>query len=344
VAGEPEEDVVEGGLAHGEGLGHEVGLLQDAGHVEDAPRTLADVDPQRAAVVVGLDRADRLEPSTRLHGGIGVDHGDLDDGGAHRGLQLGRGAFGDLLPAVDHRDQVGQAVGLLEVLGREQHRRAVGHELLDHHPEVVAAGRVESGGRLVEEEHRRAVHEGGAEVEPSPHAPGVGAGRTIGRVGQPELLEELVGPGHVDRLREMGQLTDQPQVLLAGQVLVDRRVLAGQPDALADGLRVASHVDAQHRGQAGIRAEDRGEDAHGGGLAGAVRAEQAEDGAPLDLEVDPVEGDHVAEVLDQALDSDDRPFLPARVAGTGGHHVRHPTSMPEEGREPAPGVGAERPG
>ena len=256
-----------------------------------------------------------------------VGHGDLDDGGAHGRLELGRGALGDLLAAVDDGDQVRQPVGLLEVLGREQDGGAVGHELLDHHPEVAAAGRVEARRRLVEEQHRRPVHEGGTEVEPSSHAAGVGPRRTVGGMGQPELLEELVGPGHVRRLGEVGQLADEAEVLPPGEVLVDRRVLAGQPDALADGLRVARDIDAEHAGPPGRRAEDGRQDPHGGGLAGAVGAEQTEDGAPLDLEVDPVEGDHVAEVLDQALDADDR-------VGTGGHRVRHPTSMPEEAREP----------
>ena len=51
-------------------------------------------------------------------------------------------------------DVVGEAVGLFEVLGREQHRRAVGDELGDQPPQVAAAAaRVETGCRLVEEQH-----------------------------------------------------------------------------------------------------------------------------------------------------------------------------------------------
>ena len=47
------------------------------------------------------------------------------------------------------------------------------------------------------------------------------------------------------------------------------------------------------------------EDADGGGLARAVGAEQAEHGAGLDLEVDALQGLHVAEVLDERFCADD---------------------------------------
>ena len=49
--------------------------------------------------------------------------------------------------------------------------------------------------------------------------------------------------------------------------------------------------------------EDGGQDAHGRGLAGPVGAEQAEDGARLDVQRDAVEGADVAarEHLDQIV-------------------------------------------
>ena len=63
---------------------------------------------------------------------------------------------------------------------------------LPHH---LAAGQVEAGGRLVEEDHRRLPDQAGREIEPAPHAAGVGAdaprrrrrsGRTVpSSVGRP---------------------------------------------------------------------------------------------------------------------------------------------------------------
>src|SRR2546430_9403530 len=81
----------------------------------------------------------------------GVRDADLNDGGPQARLQLDGGALGDDSPAVDHDDVVREAVGLLEVLGGQQHRRAVTDELLDERPKVASAARVETGGGLVEE-------------------------------------------------------------------------------------------------------------------------------------------------------------------------------------------------
>jgi hypothetical protein len=50
------------------------------------------------------------------------------------------------------------------------------------------AARVESGGGLVQEEHRGAHHKRGGQVEAPAHAAGVSLGRALGRVGQ---LEDL---------------------------------------------------------------------------------------------------------------------------------------------------------
>ena len=65
-------------------------------------------------------------------------------------------AGGDGSAVVEHDDVVGEAVGLFEVLRGEDDRGPVAHELAQHVPQVVAAARVEPGGRLVEEQHRRA--------------------------------------------------------------------------------------------------------------------------------------------------------------------------------------------
>ena len=208
------------------------------------------------------------------------------------------------MAVVDHDDVVGEAVGLFEVLRGEQHGRAVGDELLDDPPEIGAALRVEPGGRLVEEEHLGPVHERGREVEPAPHAAAVGAHRPRRGVDEIEALEQLVGAG-AERLRvEVRELPDQPQVLVAGEVLVDRGVLTREPDALAHRLRVRADVDAEHLGAAAVALQDRGEDPHRGGLARAVRAEQAEHAAGRYREVDAVERDDGSEPLLEVLDDD----------------------------------------
>ena len=124
---------------------------------------------------------------------VGVRHREDDGGLARLVLELERRALGDDPAVVDDDDAVGELVGLLEVLRRQQQRRAVADEAAQHVPQLDAAARVEAGGRLVEEEHRRRRDEADREVEPAPHAAGVVLDDPVAGVGEREPLEQLVG-------------------------------------------------------------------------------------------------------------------------------------------------------
>jgi hypothetical protein len=74
---------------------------------------------------------------------------------ADRGFQLIGRAFGDLAAPVDHRDPPGELIRLVEVLGGEQDRAALGDQAADRVPHLPAGARVKSRGRLVQEDQRR---------------------------------------------------------------------------------------------------------------------------------------------------------------------------------------------
>jgi hypothetical protein len=63
------------------------------------------------------------------------------------------------------------SVGLVEVLRGEKERRPARDELADDVPHGEAAPGIEAGGRLIQEEHRRAVDEARGEVEAAAHPP-----------------------------------------------------------------------------------------------------------------------------------------------------------------------------
>ena len=110
-------------------------------------------------------------------------------------LELGRGALGDHPAAVEHRDPVGQPVGLLQVLGGQEDRHPVVGQLADDLPHGLAAARVEAGGRLVQEDHLGPPDQAGGEVEPAAHAAGVGRHPRPAGVGEVEALQQLGAPG-----------------------------------------------------------------------------------------------------------------------------------------------------
>jgi hypothetical protein len=148
--------------------------------------------------------------------------------------------------------------------------------LFDHLPEAEPAARVEPGRGLVEEDDRRARDQGGREVEAPSHAARVRLDDSVGGLGEVEALEQLGGAPLRLTLRQVVKAPDHDEVLGAGQVLVDRRKLAGEADARAQLGALLDHVHPGDLRAAAIRPQQGREDAHRGRLSGPVRAEEAE--------------------------------------------------------------------
>ena len=158
-----------------------------------------------SASSVGLAVGERAQ---RRGGGLDVGGGlddDLEPLAADHRLQLRGRAVRDGAAVVEHDDVVGERVGLLEVLRRQQHRRPARDELADHVPELAPRARVEAGRRLVEEEHGRVGDEARGEVEPPPHAARVLLHEPVAGVGDAEALEQLAGAARGRRARTGGR-------------------------------------------------------------------------------------------------------------------------------------------
>jgi hypothetical protein len=134
-------------------------------------------------------------------------------------LELVRGALGDQPPVVEDRDPVGEFVRFLQVLRREEDRDATSDEAADDLPHGASAARVEAGGRLVEEDDARVTDQAHREVEPTPHAAGVGAGRLVGCLDQIESLEQVACAPAAFEAAQVVQVGHQDQVLLTGEQL-----------------------------------------------------------------------------------------------------------------------------
>jgi hypothetical protein len=248
----------------------------------------------------------------------------------HQALQLARGTFGDQLPAVENRDPVGELVGFLQVLRRQEDRHAAGHEVSDDLPHRAPAAWVQASGRLVEEDDAGITDQAHREVEPTPHAAGVGSGRLLGRLDQIETLEQIAGAPPAFQAPEVVQVGHEDQVLLAGEQVVDRRELAGDADRGTDRVWVAGGVVAADAHDAGIGADEGREDLDDGGLAGAVGAEQREDRSLGHVEVDAVEHELIAVGLAQvAVTIADRGGVMSFSSGSQG---RRTTTSPTEVR------------
>ena len=126
VAGEAQEDVVEAGLAQGQAGDGDPGRIEraqhlgaDLGPVLDGQLDDVVVDDAAPCRRAGHQRGRTLAVSLSLSVTDTTDVPRL-------AFSCGRRALGDDPAVVDHDDVAGQAVGLFEVLGGEQHGGAAG--------------------------------------------------------------------------------------------------------------------------------------------------------------------------------------------------------------------------
>ena len=218
---------------------------------------------------------------------------------------LGR-ALGDHLAAVDDRHALGELVGLLEVVGGQQHGLAtLAGQLRDLGPHVGSDLGVEAGCRLIQEQDGRVVDHRHRDVQATLHPAAVAPGDPVGGVGQAEPLEQFLGALLERGAAHSVELALQTQVLAAGGLDVDRRALRDDADAPAHAVGVGDHIEPVDERPPGIGLGQRGQDLHGGRLAGAVGAEQREHAPRCDRERQPIERRHPLRIrLTKALGLD----------------------------------------
>jgi hypothetical protein len=180
---------------------------------------------------------------------------------------------------IEQRDLVRELIGLLQILSGEEDRYAVRDQVTDDLPHRPPAARVQSGGWLVKKDHPGVADQRHGQVQPALHAAGIGGCHLVRGLGHVGLPQQFVGAGTPSRPAQVMQIGHQQQVLPAGQQLVHRRVLSDRATHLIGG---AGQVVSGHARLAIVRPDQRGQDLHHRGLAGAVRAEQGEDRALLD--------------------------------------------------------------
>ena len=162
------------------------------------------------------------------------------------------------------------------------------------------------------------VHEAARDLQAPSHAAGVGLDRLVTPVPEVDHLEHLAHPRWDDPGVDAVELGVQAEVLLGGEVAVERRVLEHEADVPADVVALIDDVEAAHAGGAGGGPHEGAEHVDRRALPGAVGAEEAEDLTASDGERDSADGLSLAVGLDEGLDLDG-----GWGEGTHGGHCRH---------------------
>ena len=193
-------------------------------------------------------------------------------------------------------DAVAQPLGLFHIVGGQEHRVAARAELADDVPQLAAGLGIEAGRRLIEEQQLGAADQRARDGEPLFLPAGERA-----HAGAAFLLELYEGEHFVHGVGAPVETTEQLHRFRDGEFVPELRVLELDAEALAQGPPAVAvvPVHAQHLHRSRIGEGEAFEDFDGGGLAGAVGAEEAEAFADLDGQIEPRHRDDVAEALDQ---------------------------------------------
>src|ERR1700722_17653766 len=143
---------------------------------------------------------------------------------------------------LDDRYTVGQCLRLVQIVGREEDRLAKRAQRADRLPGGAPRLRIETGGRLVEEDQLGVADERQSEVEPAQLAAGKLARAHVGLLLQAHQAKYLLDVAGV-RV-EAGPVA---QRLARCQVAVDAAALQHDPDALAQCELARGGIVAEHR-------------------------------------------------------------------------------------------------
>ena len=161
-------------------------------------------------------------------------------------------------PAVDDRDPVGEALGLLHEMGHEEDGDAPIADRLDELPRLAASLRVEARRQLVEDRDLRLADEGKGDREALLLAAGQLPVLRVALLGQPEVVDEGIGIGRVrvERREQLDGLDDASCARAARSPGAGRRrPLAGDHDPA--GGRARGRGSSRRRACAGRRSTRR---------------------------------------------------------------------------------------
>ena len=192
------------------------------------------------------------------------------------------------------------------------------------------------GGGKVLLPHRQSLRQ--QPQHPGTQGGGVVDDERVPRIGEPQRIEEITGPRDDLRLGHSAQQPGVTQQLGAGQPVEHADAVGEHTHARFRLCGVLPHVRTEHPGGSRIRTQQARGHRERRGLAGAVRAEQAEHGSGGHIEGETVDGDLLPELLAKPAKGEDG----RGRCGVG--HDSHPTTAVRPRTSAARGSRETKPG
>src|SRR6266516_2233783 len=209
---------------------------------------------------------------------------------AHRRFQIIGCIEGHNIAVMHDADARAQAIGLLHRVGRHEDRhirlRAQHQEMV---PDGLARNRVQADRRLIQEEHTGLVQQRLRDLQATDHASRVMLYQLIARLRETHEIKHLVHTLRLYLARQVVELGEDQQVLKARQRPIGGEGLWHIADAATNIRRLVDNIVARDQSTTRRRRQERDQHLDRRTLTRAIRSQQAEDLALLDLKIDPVD-------------------------------------------------------
>src|SRR5690606_15425212 len=198
-------------------------------------------------------------------------------------------AFGDQPAFADDVGGFADVQGLAHVVIGDQHADALGFKVLDDLLDIAYRDRIDPGEGFVQQDEFRRAGQGASDLHPASLATGQAHAQAVADVGDVEFLEQAFQSLPATRgVQVLAGLEDGHDVVGDGELAEDggflRQVTDAGAGAAVHGL--VAHVQLVDQHLALIGAYQSDHHVEGGGLAGAVGAEQTDDLTALDAQAD----------------------------------------------------------
>ena len=198
-------------------------------------------------------------------------------------------AFQQNLAVREEQDPVADLCHFVHVVGGPQHAAGpFSGKFAELRANLLGGGRIQRGGRFVQQQKPGMVEHGLGEADPGLFAGGQDPAFGIAETVEVELLKQLFYAG--GNIFDAVKHAEDAQVLDHGQISGKRRVDCFEVGALEGARAMFGEVDAIDVNRARGRLEDAENHVDGGRLAGSVGAKKSDNLAELDREGDLIDG------------------------------------------------------
>ena len=223
--------------------------------------------------------------------------------------QPGCGLLAHQAALVQYQDALANGTDLGQDMAAEQHR-SLALETLDQLADFNDLVGIQTAGRFVQNENFGITDQSLGQAYALAVTMGQVAHQFAAHIVQARAVDEVIQVGLLAARWHFLDFSHEIQVRLDPLVGVQGHVLWHEADAPAHGNGVGHDIVASDMGRTAAGGQRTGQDFHGGGFAGPVGAQEADNFALRDLKTEALQGECRTVATCQSIDFDHRLFVP----------------------------------